>query len=79
MFFPVFAVAGTDGLGLREQVQRRGEESTSPARSFSALRTATRVLPDPVAMTTWVRSPRSGTVAPAGTSRARSTASTASR
>ncbi len=52
--------------------------STRSAWSSSALRTATWVFPDPVAMITWVRSPRSGMVDRAGSPRARDTASTAS-
>ncbi len=53
--------------------------STRPARSSSAEPTATRDLPEPVAMITWVRSPAPGTRPPAGSSSARTTASTASR
>lgn len=53
--------------------------STRSASSSSALRATTQVLPDPVAVMTWVRKPRAGILAPGGSSRSRRTASTASR
>ncbi len=65
----VWASRSSDGTRTR----------TRPARRRSAARTATRLLPDPVAMITCVLRPRSGAIRSTGVPSARTTASTASR